>query len=226
MSFWSLIVILSFRQCTQIAKFIGPAWGPHGSYRPQMDPMLAPWILLSGWLPFLLHPVTKMPSIRLVSCYTGPCYIPRIFCVPINIEFCKRLACVSSFIWIVQRSRNCWKFYMSWLLVTVPFEVLKFGSHGNMSHVLQQRKRSANRQVSCDEQVFFTWAWYVWKMIYLHGKRLWPCKALETFEDLYENLMLIDRIGYITICYLGGLAAIRYKFHWSSKYFTRSCQPF
>ena len=27
---------------------MGPTWGPPGSYRPQMGPMLAPWILLSG----------------------------------------------------------------------------------------------------------------------------------------------------------------------------------
>ena len=33
----------------QIAKFMGPTWGPPGSCRPQMGPMLAPWILLSGW---------------------------------------------------------------------------------------------------------------------------------------------------------------------------------
>ena len=27
---------------------MGPTWGPPGSYRPQMGPMLAPWALLSG----------------------------------------------------------------------------------------------------------------------------------------------------------------------------------
>ena len=31
---------------TQIAKFMGPAWGPPGSCRPQMDAMLASWTLL------------------------------------------------------------------------------------------------------------------------------------------------------------------------------------
>ena len=30
------------------AKFMGPTWGPPGSCRPQMGPMLAPWTLLSG----------------------------------------------------------------------------------------------------------------------------------------------------------------------------------
>ena len=32
----------------QIARFMGPTWGPHGPCRPQMGPMLAPWTLLSG----------------------------------------------------------------------------------------------------------------------------------------------------------------------------------
>ena len=34
--------------CSQIAKFMEPTWGPPGSCWPQMGPMLAPWILLSG----------------------------------------------------------------------------------------------------------------------------------------------------------------------------------
>ena len=33
---------------SQVAKFMGPTWGPTGSCRPQMGPMLAPWTLLSG----------------------------------------------------------------------------------------------------------------------------------------------------------------------------------
>ena len=35
-------------ECPQIARFIGPTWGPPGSCRPQVGPMLAPWTLLSG----------------------------------------------------------------------------------------------------------------------------------------------------------------------------------
>ena len=34
----------------QIAKSMGPTWGPSGSCRPQMGPMLAPWTLLSDIL--------------------------------------------------------------------------------------------------------------------------------------------------------------------------------
>ena len=36
------------RIISQLAKFMGPTWGPTGSCRPQMGPMLAPWTLLSG----------------------------------------------------------------------------------------------------------------------------------------------------------------------------------
>ena len=35
---------------SQIAKFMGSTWGPPGSCRPQMGPMMAPWTLLSGLL--------------------------------------------------------------------------------------------------------------------------------------------------------------------------------
>ena len=35
---------------SQIAKFMGPTWGPPGSCRPQVGPKLAPWTLLSGLL--------------------------------------------------------------------------------------------------------------------------------------------------------------------------------
>ena len=36
--------------CTlsQITKFMGPTWGPPGSCRTQMGPVMAPWIFLSG----------------------------------------------------------------------------------------------------------------------------------------------------------------------------------
>ena len=37
----------------QIAKSMGPTWGPPGSCRPQMGPMLAQWTLLSGGDPWL-----------------------------------------------------------------------------------------------------------------------------------------------------------------------------
>ena len=46
---------------SQIARSLGPIWGPPGSCWPQMGPMLAPWTLLSGVLYFcqaLLYPLS------------------------------------------------------------------------------------------------------------------------------------------------------------------------
>ena len=56
---WQLLRTHHFvhaRPTTQIAKFMGPTWGPPGSCRPQMGPMLAPWTLLLGYpLPGMMH---------------------------------------------------------------------------------------------------------------------------------------------------------------------------
>ena len=38
---------------TRVVKFMGPTWGPPGSCRPQMGPMLVPWILVSGCRKFM-----------------------------------------------------------------------------------------------------------------------------------------------------------------------------
>ena len=40
-------VLKNDRKWTQMAKFMGPTWGPSGSCWPQMGPMLAPWTFLS-----------------------------------------------------------------------------------------------------------------------------------------------------------------------------------
>ena len=37
-----------------IARFMGPTWGPSGAGRTQVGLMLAPWTLLSGYLPLHL----------------------------------------------------------------------------------------------------------------------------------------------------------------------------
>ena len=39
---------VSIKATTQIARFMGPTWGPPGADRSQVGPMLAPWTLLSG----------------------------------------------------------------------------------------------------------------------------------------------------------------------------------
>ena len=45
---WCIVFITITCITSQITKFMGPIWGPSGSCRPQMVPMLAPWTLLSG----------------------------------------------------------------------------------------------------------------------------------------------------------------------------------
>ena len=47
-SYWSMFVTQVYWIISQIAKFMGPTWGPPGSFRPQMGPILAQWTLLSG----------------------------------------------------------------------------------------------------------------------------------------------------------------------------------
>ena len=42
---------LHLRIYSLVTRYMGPTWGPPGSCRPQMGPMLAPLILLSGLAP-------------------------------------------------------------------------------------------------------------------------------------------------------------------------------
>ena len=44
---WYLITT-KYNKASQIARFMGPTWGPPGDDRTQVGPMLAPWTLLSG----------------------------------------------------------------------------------------------------------------------------------------------------------------------------------
>ena len=59
---------------TLIARYMGPTWGPPGSCRPQMGPMLAPCTLLSGTTPSCpkLHP-GRLDRIKTLKC--AVCYI-------------------------------------------------------------------------------------------------------------------------------------------------------
>ena len=60
-----IIIIHDSAVTSQIAKFMGPTWGPPGSSRPQMGPMLAPWTLLSG--------MDKLPAL-VPLCEGNPCH--------------------------------------------------------------------------------------------------------------------------------------------------------
>ena len=67
---------------TRIAKFMGPTWGPPGSCRPQMGPMLAPWTLLSGHLS--TQAVSFWTSYLMTACPTGPELAPNIRPIPVE----------------------------------------------------------------------------------------------------------------------------------------------
>ena len=61
---------------SQIARFMGPAWSPPGSCRPQMGPMWAPWTLLSemsfGWHTAMIpsHPDELSPRAKSFGWFT------------------------------------------------------------------------------------------------------------------------------------------------------------
>ena len=64
---------------------MGPTWGPPGSCRPQMGPVLAPWTLLSGKSSFAVNNSSKTPTLPgnigqiIVRCvYATGSYFPRI----------------------------------------------------------------------------------------------------------------------------------------------------
>ena len=62
---------------TQIARFVGPTWGPPGSCRPQMGPMLAPWTLLLGELQW-----PKIMETAKTLALTLEISPPRVFMTP------------------------------------------------------------------------------------------------------------------------------------------------
>ena len=52
--------LVTCRISSQIAKFMGPTWGPPGSCCPQVGSMLAPWTLLSWIYPRMMGVVTPV----------------------------------------------------------------------------------------------------------------------------------------------------------------------
>ena len=50
-SVWLFVLFKLYIVSTLIARFMGSTWGPSGAGRTQVGPMLAPWTLLSGYIP-------------------------------------------------------------------------------------------------------------------------------------------------------------------------------
>ena len=74
---------------TQIAKFMGTTWGPHGSCRSQMGPMLAPWSLLSRQEPedALTAVTPKYPDLRKGQILFDVSCVCLVDADPITIKF-------------------------------------------------------------------------------------------------------------------------------------------
>ena len=70
---------------TQVAKLMGSTWGPPRSWRPQLGPMLAPWILLSGKLPVIIKKCEKSKFVVITPGinWTGQCWSGNVW-----IEIC------------------------------------------------------------------------------------------------------------------------------------------
>ena len=79
---------------SQIAKFMAPTWGPSGSCRPQMGPMLAPWTLLSGMFNTLHNSSLPKRILRhvlyniLVLANSGRNVLYRWRCLPFGVCVC------------------------------------------------------------------------------------------------------------------------------------------
>ena len=99
-SSWTVLVWYSVRTFpTQIARFTWPTWGPPGSCRPQLGPMLAPWTLLSG------HYLSeKLISVSLESsCYNVE--ILGVFATIVLVSIASPVRMLCDFSW---NGSSCW----------------------------------------------------------------------------------------------------------------------
>ena len=88
---------------SQIAKFMGPTWGPPGSWRPHMGLMLAPWNLLSGMVSPVMTtgqqvPLRAVPLVIAIGIwYTYVTTVPKImFRVWEIFETCHSIPMITS----------------------------------------------------------------------------------------------------------------------------------
>ena len=75
---------------SQIAKFMGPTWGPPGSCRPQMGPMLAQWTCYQGSTFTLSNSHQLDIALRVLRWWLliGPCVYPFGQFEPPNNNVC------------------------------------------------------------------------------------------------------------------------------------------
>ena len=104
--------ILLTSKCPQIARFMGPTWGPSGSCRPQVGPMLATWTLLSGSVPHIYRPWALSSLCDCVhTCYPA---VPSAGTI-ITIKLGKWL--ISKFLNCYICTHSCWPTKLNTVLV-------------------------------------------------------------------------------------------------------------
>ena len=97
---------------TQIARFVRPTWGPAGSWRPQVGPKLAPWILLSG------HRYVVTLSLMVVErSFKAFRSILKDSCMPSTCACDPRGAGHLCGVWILLRCRNIHIGYHCWVMI-------------------------------------------------------------------------------------------------------------
>ena len=115
---WNSTSIKSAKKCirndrpkqTQIPIFMGPTWGPPGSCRPQMGPMLAPWTLLSGDSPHARPSASVVPVVCSCAvdlwtrCFTDQKVTPNIHvCKPNVVPNASRMSdFIATIAWAMQ----------------------------------------------------------------------------------------------------------------------------
>ena len=109
---------------SQIARFMGPTWGPPGSCRPPMGPMFAPWTLLSG----MWYQDSKVCAILALSHHpiihdvanTLPCQIWYSICEEIAIEIvsavCRVLLKVADIIMVAHTNSSTIPTVIEWII--------------------------------------------------------------------------------------------------------------
>ena len=136
---------------TQIAKYMGPTWGPPGSFRPQMGPMLAPWTLLSGEALRKSYPMMTSSNGNIFRVtghlfgeFTGPRWIPhtkpvtRSFDVFFDLRPNKRLSKQTWVWWFETLSCSLWRHRNATHALPHPrWRHLHLASQGNLGDECQ-----------------------------------------------------------------------------------------
>ena len=112
---------------TQIARFMGPTWGPSGADTTQVGPMLAPWTLLSGYITRWVG--IAMFCLRALSCL---CYW--------YIETFRKYIPTCSSLSLISMGQHSWR---------SPARAVITSCHANAFRVIRPSQSTDNRELWC-----------------------------------------------------------------------------